>query len=68
MRRISWFYDNLLKMKLTEGQKPTAHEVKVTVKRTLLYNINKAGNKLLTEPLGKPYKVSELFISYSKYE
>ena len=41
---------------------------KVTVKRTLLYNINKAGNKLLTKPLGKPYKVSELFIPYTKYE
>ena len=55
-------------MKLTEGQKPKAHEVKVTVKRTLLYNISKAGNKLLSEPLGKPYKVSELFIPYTKYE
>ena len=44
-------------MKLTEGQKPTAHEVKVTVKRTLL------GNKLLTEPLGRPYKVSELALT-----
>lgn len=50
-------------MKLTKGQKPTAHEVKVTVKRTLLYNINKAGNKLLTEPLGKSYKVSELALT-----
>ena len=50
-------------MKLTEDQKPTAHELKVTVKRTLLYNINKAGNKLLTEPLGKPYKVSELALT-----
>ena len=55
-------------MKLTEGQKPKAHEVKVTVKQTLLYNISKAGNKLLSEPLGKPYKVSELFIPYTKYE
>ena len=55
-------------MKLIEGKKTMVHEVKVTIKRPLLYNINKAGNKLLTEPLGKPYKVSELFIPYTKYE
>ena len=29
---------------------------------------NETGNKLLSEPLGKPYKVFELFISYPKYE
>ena len=29
---------------------------------------NETGNKLLSEPLGKTYKVSELFISYPKYE
>ena len=29
---------------------------------------NETGNKLLSEPLGKPYKVSELFIPYTKYE
>ena len=50
-------------MKLTEGQKPKAHEVKVTVKRTLLYNISKEGNKLLSELLEKPYKVSELALT-----
>ena len=29
---------------------------------------NETGNKLLSEPLGKPYNVSELFIPYTKYE